>query len=152
MGWGSTQIVVFLAAVVLTGCAGPGAPPVSAISLLDRTDETVLDRNFSYPETDSPEVSSSIVTIQPGAETGWHLHEAPMYAYVLRGALHVTYEADGILVTKVYEEGESIMEALGTAHNGYNPGNVAVSVLVVNMGSPELANTVPLEDVTLPTG
>jgi len=38
------------------------------------------------------------------------------------------------------------MEGLDTPHNGQNTSTGSVSILVVNMGSPELANTVPLRD------
>jgi quercetin dioxygenase-like cupin family protein len=103
-----------------------------------------LGEEFQYPVTSNPEITSSIVRLEPGAETGWHLHEAPMYAYILEGTLEVTYEVAGSMMTKVYNEGEAIMEGLDTRHNGKNTSDRPVSVLVVNMGSPGLENTVKL--------
>ena len=90
-------------------------------------------------------MTSSIVTLQEGAETGLHLHEAPMFAYVMEGTLQVTYIVADVETIKVYEEGEAVMEGLDTPHNGKNIGEGRVRVLVVNMGSPDLENTVMLD-------
>lgn len=135
-----------VATMLLSSCVVPSSDPITVTGLLDKNSRTVLEEPFSYPSTTSPQVSSSIVTLGPGAETGWHLHEAPMYAYILDGTLEVTYEVDGSQVTKTYTKGAAIMEGLDTPHNGQNVSNSPVSVLVVNLGSPELANTVPLHD------
>lgn len=133
--------------IFLGGCAA-GNDPVTSTVLLDKAGSTVVDQSFDYPDSGLPEVSSSIVVLEPGAETGWHLHEAPMYGYILEGTLEVTYDQDGVLETRVYREGEAIMEALDTAHNGQNTSNARVSILVVNMGAPDIENTVLLEGYT----
>lgn len=137
-------LVVASVVALLSGCAGASPEPVTSQTLLTQESATVLDQSFGYPVTDSPEVSSSIVTLQPGAETGWHLHEAPMYAYILEGTLEVTYDLDGSLTTKTYQAGQAIMEALDAPHNGRNTTNQPVSVLVVNLGAPGLANSVKI--------
>ena len=144
--WKRVLVLSTFGAMVLSSCAGPSTDPITVTGLLDKDSRTVLGEPFSYPSTTSPQVSSSIVTLEPGAETGWHLHEAPMYAYILDGTLQVTYEVNGSQVTKTYNKGEAIMEGLDTPHNGQNTSSGSVSILVVNMGSPELANTVPLRD------
>jgi quercetin dioxygenase-like cupin family protein len=136
------SITVMGAVLALSACSAQTQPPVSSTVLLDKVGTTILGEEFQYPVTSNPEISSSIVRLEPGAETGWHLHEAPMYAYILEGTLEVTYEVDGSMVTKVYNEGEAIMEGLDTRHNGKNVADGPVSVLVVNMGSSELENTV----------
>jgi quercetin dioxygenase-like cupin family protein len=130
--------------VLVTGCSSNAIGQISSEVLLDKTDLTIVDESFSYPTTDNPEVTSVIITVPPGAETGWHLHEAPMYAYILEGTLEVTYTVDGVDKTKVYKKGQAIMEALKTPHNGRNNSNSTVKVLVVNFGSPDLENTVKL--------
>jgi quercetin dioxygenase-like cupin family protein len=136
------SITVIGAVLALSACSAQTQPPVSSTVLLDKVGTTILGEGFQYPVTSDPEITSSVVRLEPGAETGWHLHEAPMYAYILEGTLEVTYEVDGSMVTKVYNEGEAIMEGLDTRHNGKNTADGPVSVLVVNMGSPELENTV----------
>jgi quercetin dioxygenase-like cupin family protein len=68
-----------------------------------------------------------------------------MYAYILDGTLEVTYDVDGAMVTKTYHEGDAIMEGLDIPHIGKNLTNRPVSILVVNIGSSDLANSVPLD-------
>jgi quercetin dioxygenase-like cupin family protein len=78
-------------------------------------------------------------------ETGWHLHEALLYAYVLEGTLEVTYKTvAGTEITNTYNSGEAIMEALQTEHNGKNNTKSDIKILVVSIGSPDLENTVTL--------
>jgi quercetin dioxygenase-like cupin family protein len=142
------KLVVFFAICGLlpavASCSNSTPGEISSEVLLDKAAKTILEEAFNYPVTDNPEVSSSIITLPPGAQTGWHLHEAPMYAYVLEGTLEVTYKLDGTEKTNVYKKGEAIMEGLDTPHNGVNNTDKPVKVLVVNFGSPDLANSVKL--------
>tara|TARA_B110000977_G_C10783154_1_gene379437 strand:+ start:147 stop:584 length:438 start_codon:yes stop_codon:yes gene_type:complete len=138
-------VVIFSLALVSSGCTSSAEQSISSEVLLEKTGQTILSENFNYPVTSEPQVSSSIVTLPPGSQTGLHLHEAPMYAYILEGTLEVTYLVEGVEETKIYHEGESIMEGLDTPHNGINTSNSPVRVLVVNLGSPDLENTVKLE-------
>jgi quercetin dioxygenase-like cupin family protein len=112
---------------------------------VEKAGTTVLGDEFSYPSAENPEITSSIVLLEAGTETGWHLHEAPMYAYILEGTLEVTYDVDGAMVTNTYHEGDAIMEGLDIPHMGKNLTNRPVSILVVNMGSSDVANSVPLD-------
>lgn len=144
--------LTFGSLVFLAACASPTTPSSSETAsaadtaprselLLDAQANTVLDQLLAYPQDAQAQVSSSIITIPPGVETGLHRHDAPMYAYILEGELTVTYDGG---ITKVYRAGDAIMEAVGTAHNGANAGDVPVKVLVVNMGAEGVANTVKL--------
>jgi quercetin dioxygenase-like cupin family protein len=114
---------------------------LSANPLLKAAETTILGQPIAYPSALPAQVSSSILTVPPGVETGWHFHSAPMYAYILEGTLTVTYETDAGTVEKVYHAGEAIMEAVGTHHNGANMTSTPVRVLVVNMGAEGVANT-----------
>lgn len=129
---------------MITSCSNATTGEISSEVLLDKANMTILEEAFSYPITSNPEVSSSIITLPPGAQTGWHLHEAPMYAYILEGTLEVTYTVDGVEKTNVYKKGEAIMEGLNTPHNGVNNTDSPVKVLVVNIGSPDAKNSVKL--------
>ena len=108
-------------------------------ALLTRQETDVLGRAISYPAQTPGQVSSSIVTLLPGQSTGRHKNDAPMYAYVLRGTLTVSYDGG---VTKVYRAGQAFMEAVGVWHDGTNRGHRTVQVLVVNMGAAGVDNTV----------
>jgi quercetin dioxygenase-like cupin family protein len=114
---------------------------ITSTPLLDKAAADVLDQILAYPSTSQAQVSSSIITIPVGMETGLHQHDAPMYAYVLEGELTVTYDGGTV---KTYRAGEAIMEAVSTPHNGKNTGTVPVQVLVVNMGADGVTNTVKL--------
>lgn len=84
-------------------------------------------------------MSSVILTLQSGEKTGWHHHDAPLYAHVLEGAVTVDYRDEG---TRTYNPGESLMEAMEVSHNGFNDGDAPVRILVVNFGADGVDNTV----------
>lgn len=160
----ATAVVAVVSLAVMTGCAATGplatssspenastsAPtpsPLSTVSvesLLAAAESTVLDQPLVYPSAVPAQVSSSIVTLPAGAQTGWHFHSAPLYAYILEGQLTVTYDTDEGQVEKTYSVGQSVMEALETPHNGQNRGAVDVKILVVNLGASGVMNTTPL--------
>ncbi len=114
---------------------------VSSLSLLDKASLTVLGQAVAYPAALPAQVSSGIVTLAPGAQTGLHRHEAPIYAYVLEGTVTVEYDGG---ITKAYSAGTAFMEAVGTAHNGRNLGGVPVRILTLYIGAQGVHNTVTL--------
>ena len=104
-------------------------PEISSEIILE-TGKTILGQNFSYPDG-LPYITSKIVTIPVGGETGDHIHEYPLFAFVLKGEVTVDYHNEG---TKTYEAGEAIMEAINLTHNGKNIGNEPTEILVVTLG------------------
>jgi len=125
-----------LAAPTTTAVAAAGP-----VQLLTDQASTVLGQPLSYPTGGAAQVSSAIITLDPGAETGLHRHDAPMYAYILDGEVTVTYDGG---VVKAYPAGTALLEAVGTAHNGRNLGSKPVRILVVNIGAKGVQNTVKL--------
>ena len=123
-----------------TPADGPRKPLVPSVSLLVKQEQTVAGQQLVYPDGDA-QVSSSIITLVPGQRTGRHRHDAPLYVYVLSGAVTVTYE-DGTV--RVFRAGQALMEAVGTVHEGRNAGRVDCRLLVVNIGAEGVANTVVL--------
>lgn len=69
--------------------------------------------------------------IPPGAETGWHLHTVPVYAYVLAGKLEVAL-ADGKILH--FKQGDAIVEVQNLAHNGKCLGSKTVRLAVFYTG------------------
>lgn len=147
-----TTLATVMVAVVLAGCGAQGQEgdedevvvPVTEEPLevlLDAESETVLDQPLTYPRG-RPEVSASLLTLEPGERTGPHTHEAPMLAWVLEGEVSVDYGGDG---TRTYTEGETIMEAVGVVHNGTSSGETPARLLVVNLGSNQVENTVVVD-------
>lgn len=84
-----------------------------------------------YLATAKPEVTAMTVEIPPGAETGWHLHRLPVYAYVLAGNLLVEL-ADGKSLS--FKPGDAIVEVQDLAHNGKNTGKEPVKLIVFYTG------------------
>lgn len=101
----------------------------------------VLGASLAYP-TGTPNVTSAIVTVPPGGETGWHEHEVPLFAYILEGELTVDYGTKG---KKVYRTGEAVLEAVGWPHNGTNTGTVPMELVAVYMGGGNAANTIKVD-------
>ncbi len=110
-------------------------PPVE---VLLETDKTVIGQTIAYP-AGTPQVTAAIVTMQPGEATGWHRHDAPLFAYMLAGELTVDYGADG---TRVYHAGDAFLEAFKSEHDGTNTGAEAARVLAVFMGAEGVEDTV----------
>jgi uncharacterized membrane protein (UPF0127 family) len=94
--------------------------------------------------TDRPEVTVITVEVPPGAETGWHLHTVPVYAYVLAEALAVEL-VDG--TDLVFGAGEAVVEMQNLAHNGKNQGSKTVRPAVFYTGEEGRANVTRLEPI-----
>jgi quercetin dioxygenase-like cupin family protein len=126
----STALVLLL---VLEACAPPHAaygPGVTMKSWL-KTTTTADGSPIAYPAGPG-EVSLAEVIIAPGAETGWHRHGIPVFAFVLEGTLEVALEGGRVLA---YTAGQGIAEVVNVRHNGANRGKGPVRLLVAYCGS-----------------
>jgi quercetin dioxygenase-like cupin family protein len=103
------------------------------------TGKTVLGQTVSYPVGAPAKVTAAIVAMQPGAETGWHEHDVPLFGYMLEGELTVDYGAKGM---RVYRKGDSLVEAIDVPHNGRNTGSGVARILAVFMGADGVPDTV----------
>lgn len=115
--------------------------PGPSVEALLETGVTILNQSLAYPAAGAPQITAAILTMAPDVETGLHRHEVPLFAHVLAGELTVTYEGAG---ARVYRAGDTLMEAVGTPHNGRNSGPTALRILVVFMGAEGADNTVPM--------
>jgi quercetin dioxygenase-like cupin family protein len=138
---------LIIIAAVLIACAGAATADQHAsqqyetlLAPLVKGGADVLGEPLAYP--DGPvEITSAIVTLAPGAETGWHIHEVPLFAYILEGELTVDYGEKG---TRTYSAGVGFFEAINWPHNGTNTGTVPVRLIAVYMGGGDRANTEPV--------
>lgn len=110
------------------------------IEPLLETGTDIVDQPIVYPPG-TPNITTLIITIPPGGATGWHIHEVPLYAYIVDGEVTVDYGEKGV---KTYKTGDSFMEAMKWVHNGTNETTEPVRIMTVFMGSGEKANTVPM--------
>ncbi len=108
------------------------------VNLLLSSGETILGQPITYPSGPA-QVTTAIVTLPVGAQTGWHHHQVPLVGYMLEGELSVDYAEHG---TRTYKAGEAVYEAIGTSHNGQNTGDVPVRILVVFAGAQGVPNSV----------
>ena len=88
-------------------------------------------QKLAYLCTDHPEVTALVVEIPPGGETGWHLHEVPVYAYMLEGTITVELEEGK---SHVFNKGDAIFEVRFTSHNGRNTGGKPAKMIVLYTG------------------
>jgi quercetin dioxygenase-like cupin family protein len=130
--------VLLLASGLALWSAGNADTGEATSALLD-TGKTVLGQTLSYPTKAAAKVTAEIIAMAPGAETGWHKHEVPLFGYMLDGELTVDYGGDG---TRVYRKGDAFIEAIGTPHNGRNSGSSEVRILAVFMGADGVPDTV----------
>lgn len=127
--------VPVLALLAAPALAQDSYPPVE---LLLQTETTVIGQPIVYPQGPA-QITVAIVTMQAGQQTGWHLHEAPLAAHILEGELTVDYGADG---TRVYRKGDTLVEALGSRHQGTNTGADIARIFAVFAGAAGTPNTV----------
>ena len=99
--------------------------------VLQKTSVTGNGQKITYPQTDKAEVTAMFVELAPGAETGWHKHPNPVYAYVISGNLSVELE-DGKCLS--FSAGDAIIEVVNTLHNGKNSGTEPVKLAVFYLG------------------
>lgn len=107
--------------------------------ILSKTGVTSSGQKVAYPVTDKPEVTALLVDLAPGAETGWHKHPVPVYAFVLSGNLIIEMEGGSTLLFKA---GDAIIEMVETFHNGKNIGIEPVRLAVFYTGVQGLPNVV----------
>lgn len=107
--------------------------------VLKRTSVTGNGQKITYPVTDRAEVTAMTVDLAPGAETGWHKHPVPVYAYVIAGNLSVELE-DGTQLS--FGAGDAIIEVVNTLHNGKNRGIEPVKLAVFYLGAEGTPNVI----------
>jgi quercetin dioxygenase-like cupin family protein len=113
--------------------------------VLAKAQVTGSGQRISYPVTDRAEVTAMTVELAPGAETGWHKHPVPVYAYVISGSLAVEVEGGKKLS---FGAGEAIIEVVDTMHNGKCMGNEPVKLAVFYLGhegTPNVIRPVPAD-------
>ena len=92
---------------------------------------TIGGQKIVFPKTDKAEMASVLIEIQPGKESGRHMHPVPTYVHILEGTLTVEFE-DGS--RQAFKAGSGFLEVVNAWHNGKNLGEVPVKFLVVFAG------------------
>jgi quercetin dioxygenase-like cupin family protein len=111
------------------------------VTPLLKTSVTSSGDPVAYLNTEQPEVTAVEVVIPPGAETGWHRHPVPCYAYILAGSLEVELEGGRKHELKA---GQALVETVHIAHNGRNLGAEPVRLVMFVTGEKGKPFAVPL--------
>ena len=124
--------------IVALGLFAAGAASTVALDATTRvtpllsTGKTIMDEPIVYPTGAPAKVTTAIVEMQLGGETGWHTHGVPLAGLILDGELTVDYGAKG---KRTYKKGDSVAEAISIPHNGKNTGSGVMRLFVVYMGA-----------------
>ena len=108
------------------------------LSLVSMDSASIAGEPVAYPSTPSPEISSYIMPIAPGATTQWMTHPVPAYLYVLEGTLTVEFAEDGS--HKEFKVGQAFLQARTKWHRGRNDGKAPVRFLAVFCGAKDVPN------------
>ena len=134
-----------LALVGTPALAQGSAPPASQyqnlLTPLMSGNETIIGQPIAYP-TGTPNVTAAIVTIPPGGDTGWHIHDVPLFVYILEGEVDVDYGTEGVHHVVA---GDAFLEAFQWPHNATNHSDAPVKILAFYMGADGLANATPVD-------
>src|SRR6266850_4885068 len=101
------------------------------VGMVLSTGSTVTGEPIRYPTGAPAQITAVEITLQPGQQTGWHIHPVPVFGYILEGELTVDYGAKG---ERTYLKGDGFAEAMNEAHNGRNTGPHPVKILAVFIG------------------
>lgn len=144
-GKNKPEVFLRLCKIVLIVClivapfpvnAGDYAGGVQAKVVL-KTEVTGDGDPITYLKTGKPEITVMTVEIAPGAQTGWHMHPVPVYAYVISGRLTVNIEDK---IRREFNTSDVIIEVINTPHNGVNNGDVPVKLIVFYTGAKDIPN------------
>ena len=142
VGAAALTILALSGAQALAQDPAPAAPEYQTLlTTLFTGNETIIGQPMAYPPGDM-NLTSAIVTIPPGGETGWHIHEVPLFVYILSGEVSVDYGSEGI---KTYVAGDSFLEAFEWPHNATNNGTEPVEIFAVYLGAPGLENAIAVD-------
>lgn len=121
---------LLLLSLLLTACATESTQITS--TPLIKTTKTWEGKPVTYPTNQAAEVTALMITIPVGAETGWHHHPVPSFAYIVEGSLDVTLKNGSV---NHLTAGDPLVEVVETSHNGRNVGKVPVKIMVFYAGT-----------------
>jgi len=124
-----TATLTLASACAFADCA-PNAPGACTDILL-RSNVTWDGAPMKYLQTKHPELTMRTIQFAAGVHNNWHVHEAPVYIYVMTGSFEV-FLADGRY--ERWEAGQGFNEVMDTVHYGGNPGTVPTKLLIMSPG------------------
>lgn len=136
------KLKMHFVALLLFGIGNPAPPDLHAqdakaykseivITPLLKTQKDGAGNKLVYPTNGNAEATAVLVEIPPGAQTGWHKHPVPCFAYILEGELQVELETGKVETLKA---GHAFAEVVNVLHNGINRGSAPVKLVMLVVG------------------
>jgi quercetin dioxygenase-like cupin family protein len=125
------KAISILSILVVVQTASVLAEHDVTISDVMKASRTIGGHSIEYPKSDKAEIASVQIEIQPGKESGRHLHPFPTYVHVLEGTLTVEVE-DGS--RQSFKAGSGFLEVVNTWHNVKNLEEGPLRFLAVTAG------------------
>lgn len=100
---------------------------------------TISGQPIVFVKTDNPEVTSTLLILEAGGETGKHYHPTSSFNYVLEGVITIEFE-DG--KQREFKAGEAYMETVNTLHNARNLGDVPTKLIVATFSEKGRSNVI----------
>lgn len=128
----SAALLVVALSLVSAGFAAEGAyAKETKITPLVKTQVDGAGRPLMYP-SGTAEVTGVLVELPPGAQTNWHKHPVPAFAYMLEGELRVDTELGA---SKTFKAGDVITEVVNLLHNGVVLSKTPVKLVMFAIGT-----------------
>jgi len=125
------KTISVLSILVFIQTASVLAEQDATVSEVMKGSRTIGGQSIEYPKTHKAEIASFKIEIQPGKESGRHMHPYPTSVYVLEGTLTVEFE-DGS--RQSFKAGSGFLEAVNTWHNVKNLEEAPLRFLAVTAG------------------
>ena len=134
------RVIIALGLLLATPLAAstqekPAPEKIVATTIFQST-VTAAGQKIVFPSANT-EVTALIVDLPAGADTGWHAHPYPRYAYVLDGAVTVENDAGA---RNTYAAGSFFVEQIGIYHHGTT--TVPTKLLVIDQAEAGKGNQV----------
>ena len=134
-----TRITSLLSILVFVQAAASLTEQDAIVSDVMKGSRTIAGQTIEYPKTNKAEINSVRIDIQPGRESGRHMHPFPTYVHVLEGILTVEFE-DGS--RQSFKAGSGFLEAVNTWLNVKNLEETPLRYLTVIAGEEGKSNLV----------
>jgi quercetin dioxygenase-like cupin family protein len=127
-----------LGMLALTPSIGFGAPcdeyaPGACTEMLLQSSVTWDGAPMKYLKTRQPELTVRTIQFSPRTFNQPHIHEAPVYIYVISGDFQVDLldNQNRVIESRVWHAGEAFNEVMNTNHLGGNPSPNTWTKLVI---------------------
>jgi quercetin dioxygenase-like cupin family protein len=132
-------LIILLLTVSLGSARTGDKGDYQRVESLQSGNQTVVGETITYPRPGTAQITTLIVTMEPGETTGWHKHGVPLVGYILEGEITTDYGSKG---TRIFKKGDAFLEAMDWRHDARNSGETPTRILVVFIGAEGRENVV----------